>query len=211
MKLKSRSKNVNKKLSGRPGRPEKVKSKASSQNIKLCVYCGSSSGRGSRYIEIARNLAQEMVKSRLDLVYGGGDVGLMGEVSREVMRLGGRVYGVIPRGLFAKEVASRNITRLYKVKDMHERKAKMQKLADAFIAIPGGFGTMDELFEIITWNQIGIHQKPVILLNYQGFYNPLLEQLRRMVKEGFIRAEHLEQMIVLKDLRGLRSRIQEYF
>lgn len=193
MKLKSRSTKVNK------------KQKKAASAFKVCVYCGSKSGQGAQYVRLAHSLAQELVRAQMDLVYGGGDVGLMGEVSREVMRLGGKVYGVIPRGLFAREVASRGITRLYKVKDMHERKAKMEKLADAFLAIPGGYGTMDELFEIITWNQIGIHQKPVVLLNYKGFYNPLLQQLRLMVREGFISSEHLKKLLVIRNLKNLKE------
>lgn len=185
-----------------------VKKKKGSQALRLCVYCGSKSGRGQRYVRLAQNLAEQMVAHRIDLVYGGGDVGLMGEVSRQVMHHGGRAYGVIPRGLFAKEVASRGITRLYKVKDMHERKAKMEKLSEAFVAIPGGYGTMDELFEIITWNQIGIHQKPVFLLNAFGFYNPLLQQLRQMVREGFVSEDHLKQLIVCRSVAELMRRLK---
>ncbi len=148
-----------------------------------------------------------MVDSELDLVYGGGDVGLMGHLSKSVMSNGGKVYGVIPRGLFAKEVASRHITKLFSVSSMHERKAKMEKLSDAFLAIPGGFGTLDELFEIITWNQIGLHTKPVFLLNEFGFYDSLIQQMKKMVKEGFISPAHYSQLRIAKNLQELKKQL----
>jgi hypothetical protein len=127
-----------------------------------------------------------MVLQGWDLVYGGGRVGLMGAVSGAVMKTGGQVFGVIPEGLFGKEVADSSITDLQVVGSMHERKALMEKLSDAFLAIPGGWGTLDEFFEILTWAQIGLHRKPIVLLNLDGFFDPLIAQTDLMVREGFI-------------------------
>jgi len=163
---------------------------------RICVYCGSRMGKNPQYEQLATELADKMVARNLDLVYGGGRVGLMGVVSSTVMKRGGQVFGVIPEGLFGKEVADTNITDLQVVGSMHERKALMEKLSDGFLAIPGGWGTMDELFEILTWNQIGIHQKPVALLNANGFFDPLMRQMEVMVREGFLDEKYMPLMKV---------------
>lgn len=153
----------------------------------LCVYCGSSSGVSPAYANDARKLAAAMVDGNIALVYGGGNVGLMGVIADEVLRLGGEATGVIPQALMDKEVGHLNLTRLHIVKDMHERKAMMAELADGFIAMPGGIGTLEELFEVFTWSQLGFHDKPIGLLNVNGFYDGLIAFLGHVVAEGFLR------------------------
>lgn len=164
---------------------------------RICVYCGSRFGANPKYETLANDLGREMVRHGYDLVYGGGRVGLMGAVSGSVMKAGGQVFGVIPEGLFGKEVADSSITDLQVVASMHERKALMEKLSDAFLAIPGGWGTLDEFFEILTWAQIGIHKKPIFLLNLDGFFDPLIAQTDLMVREGFIDAKALSLVQVV--------------
>ena len=159
---------------------------------RICVYCGSRSGAHAKY-------------EGFDLVYGGGRVGLMGVVSRTVMSEGGQVFGVIPDGLFGKEVADTDITDLQVVGSMHERKALMEKLSDAFLAIPGGWGTLDEFFEILTWAQIGIHKKPVLLLNIDGFFDPLVAQMDLMVREGFVDPKYLALLQVVNRVEDVFS------
>lgn len=175
---------------------------------RICVYCGSRSGGRPVYEALARQLGEKMVLKEFDLVYGGGKVGLMGVVSQTVMKAGGQVFGVIPGGLFGKEVADTDITDLQVVESMHERKALMESLADAFIAIPGGWGTLDEFFEILTWAQIGLHQKPIGLLNHNGFFDPLLQQTRHMIEEGFIDPKNQELLTVADSVDELLSRLQ---
>lgn len=150
-----------------------------------------------------------MVQNGFDLVYGGGRVGLMGIVADAILADGGHVTGVIPGGLFGKEVAHQGIQELEVVKTMHERKARMEVLSDAFVALPGGWGTLDELFEILTWGQLGIHKKPVAILNINGFYEPLLQQIDVMVKTGFLSSEHRDQVIVGDTVEGIIHQIQE--
>lgn len=179
------------------------------QKRKLCVYCGSKFGKDQSFRKMCQSLADEMIHADIDLVYGGGRVGLMGEIANSVAARGGKVYGVIPRGLFQKEVAATDITKLYLVNNMHERKALMEKLADFFVAIPGGWGTLDEFFEIITWRQIGIHSKPVGLLNYKGFFDPLILQMKNMVKQGFVDKDHFKNVIIAKTSRELIKKISK--
>ena len=140
----------------------------------LCIYCGSSPGSSPLYAEAARSLAQHMVSENIALVYGGGNVGLMGIIADEVIRLGGVATGVIPTALLEKELGHKGLTKLHIVKDMHERKAMMAELSDGFIAMPGGIGTLEELFEVFTWAQLGFHQKPIGLLNVANFYDGLI-------------------------------------
>ncbi len=156
----------------------------------ICVYCGSAPGHSSGYADAARALAQALVDHNLHLVYGGGHVGLMGIIADEVLRLGGEVTGVIPTLLLDREVGHQTLTRLHIVKDMHERKAMMAALCDGFIAMPGGIGTLEELFEMLTWKQLGYHQKPIGLLNVDGFYDGLLSFLNHTVTEGFLKPPH---------------------
>ncbi|MEX2524974.1 MAG: TIGR00730 family Rossman fold protein [Gammaproteobacteria bacterium] len=161
----------------------------------VCVFAGSSIGRSEEYAEGARKLARELVTRDYTLVYGGGNVGLMGVLAQSVMEGGGRVIGVIPEALKLREVADYSITELKVVHSMHERKALMSDLSDGVIALPGGLGTLEELFEMLTWAQLGFHARPVALLNAAGYYNTLLEFLDRVVDEGFMRPQHRELLL----------------
>ena len=162
----------------------------------ICVFCGSQSGANPLYAEVARELGRALAERNLSLVYGGGRVGLMGEVASATIRAGGRVIGVIPHALAGKEIAFGEATELIIVGTMHERKSLMADRADAFVALPGGFGTCDELFEILTWGQLGIHRKPIALLNVGGFFDPLVMWSDHMVREGFLKAKHRELLLV---------------
>ncbi|KAI5560757.1 hypothetical protein BDE02_16G068300 [Populus trichocarpa] len=153
---------------------------------RICVFCGSSSGKKASYQEAAVEVAKELVERRIDLVYGGGSLGLMGLVSQAVHDGGRHVLGVIPRSLMPREVTGEPVGEVRAVSDMHQRKAEMARQADAFIALPGGYGTLEELLEVITWAQLNIHHKPVGLLNVDGFYNSLLSFIDKAVDEGFI-------------------------
>ncbi|KAI9122201.1 hypothetical protein K1719_006890 [Acacia pycnantha] len=153
---------------------------------RICVFCGSSSGKKASYQEAAVQLGKELVERRIDLVYGGGSVGLMGLVSQAVHDGGRHVLGVIPKTLMPREITGDPIGEVRAVSDMHQRKAEMARQADAFIALPGGYGTLEELLEVITWAQLGIHHKPVGLLNVDGYYNTLLSFIDQAVDEGFI-------------------------
>jgi uncharacterized protein (TIGR00730 family) len=176
----------------------------------LCIYCGSSPGASAVYAQAARALAKEMVDDRVALVYGGGSVGLMGVVADEVLRLGGDAIGVIPQALMDKEVDHRGLTRLHVVKDMHERKALMAQLADGFIAMPGGMGTLEELFEALTWSQLGFHDKPVGLLNVDGFYDGLIRFIGHVVMQRFLKAEHASLMMHAPDAPTLLARLKSF-
>lgn len=176
----------------------------------ICVYCGSSSGSLAVHADAARALAAELVSNNLGLVYGGGNVGLMGIIADEVLRLGGKVTGVIPNALLGKELGHRGLTQLHVVKDMHERKAMMASLADGFIAMPGGLGTLEELFEVLTWGQLGWHSKPIAVLNVNGFYDGMLQFLQHVVGEGFLRANHASLLLHESDPKILLERILNY-
>ena len=160
----------------------------------IAVYCGAAHGADPRYADAARALAQSLVEHNIGLVYGGGKVGLMGVIADEVLRLGGEATGVIPKALLEREVGHAGLTRLFVVKDMHERKAMMSDLAEGFIAMPGGMGTLEELFEMITWAQLGIHAKPIGLLNVDGFYDKLAGFVAHLVETGFVRPAHAALM-----------------
>ena len=164
--------------------------------LSVCVYCGSSSGINPVYSDVAKALGRALVKQNLSLVYGGGHVGLMGIVADAVLEAGGEVTGVIPKALMDTEVGHDRLTRLLVVKDMHERKALMAEQADGFITMPGGIGTLEELFETLTWAQLGFHEKPIGLLNVAGFYDPLIEFLHHQTSQGFLRAEHKDLLLV---------------
>ncbi|KAH7653791.1 Cytokinin riboside 5'-monophosphate phosphoribohydrolase LOG protein [Dioscorea alata] len=153
---------------------------------KICVFCGSRSGNKPSFSEAALQLGKQMVERKIDLVYGGGSIGLMGLISQTVFNGGCHVLGVIPSALLPLEISGETIGEVRTVADMHERKSVMASHADAFIALPGGYGTMEELLEMITWYQLGIHEKPVGLLNVDGYYNSLLELIDKGWKEGFI-------------------------
>jgi uncharacterized protein (TIGR00730 family) len=153
---------------------------------RVAVFCGAHTGNGAQYVEIAKCVAQRIVERGLGIVFGGGRVGLMGVIADTALAAGGEVIGVIPQALATQEVAHRGLTQLHVVGSMHERKALIADLTDAFIAIPGGFGTMDEFCEILTWAQLRIHNKPVGLLNSNGYYDELLALFDKMVREGFV-------------------------
>ncbi|WP_332877560.1 TIGR00730 family Rossman fold protein [Massilia sp. S19_KUP03_FR1] len=178
-------------------------------NLKtICVYCGASNGLDAVYADAARALAQALVAHNIALVYGGGKVGLMGVIADEVLRLGGDVTGVIPQALLEREVGHRGLTRLFVVKDMHERKAMMAQLSDGFIAMPGGMGTLEELFEMLTWAQLGIHAKPIGLLNVNGFYDGLIGFVAHQRDQGFVRPEHAALMQADADASVLLARLR---
>jgi uncharacterized protein (TIGR00730 family) len=160
--------------------------------MNVCVFCGSSVGNNPVYEKAARELGRLMAESRYGLVYGGGNVGLMGIIADSVMENHGKVIGVIPDFLLRREVGHRGVTELEVVSSMHERKKRMADLADAFIAMPGGWGTLDELAEILTWRQLGLIDQPIGLLNTNRFFNPLLDQMRLMVSAGFLQQESLD-------------------
>ena len=154
----------------------------------LCVYCGSSPGNHPEYTERARAFGVEMARRGIALVYGGGKVGLMGTVADAVLAGGGKVIGVIPRQLVELEVAHPGLSELQVVETMHQRKTRMYELSDAFVALPGGFGTMDEMFEMLTWAQLGLHRYPCAFLDVRGYYGSLRTMMNHMVDEGFVRA-----------------------
>jgi uncharacterized protein (TIGR00730 family) len=168
---------------------------------RVCVYCGSSSGSRPEYAQAARDTGTILAQRGLELVYGGACRGLMGILADAALACGGKVTGVIPQALVGMEVAHRGLTDLRVVATMHERKALMVELADAFIALPGGFGTLEEFCEVATWAQLGLHKKPHGLLNVAGYYDSLLKLLRHSVAEGFIRSEH-HQMILTDTVPG---------
>lgn len=152
----------------------------------IAVYCGASGGKGDGYLRVARAFGQLLAEEGLEVVYGGGKVGLMGAVADGALAAGGRVVGIIPRGLFEREVGHAGVTELRVVESMHDRKAAMAEIADGIVALPGGYGTLDELCEMITWAQLGLHRKPIALLNHGGYYDPLLLMFDRALEEGFI-------------------------
>jgi uncharacterized protein (TIGR00730 family) len=163
---------------------------------RVCVFCGSASGRQPMYADAARALGAELVRRGLGLVYGGGSVGLMGVVADAVLAAGGEAIGVLPRGLARMEFAHDGLTELHLVGSMHERKALMASLSDGFVALPGGLGTLEEVFEVLTWAQLGIHRKPVGLVDVQGYWGGLRTLLRHAVDEGFIRPEYAALLMV---------------
>jgi uncharacterized protein (TIGR00730 family) len=166
-------------------------------NVKrLAVYCGSASGSDGVFADAARATAEAMVGRGADLVYGGGRLGLMGLIADHVLDLGGKVYGVIPQALVDIEVAHTRVTELHTVTTMHERKAKMTDLADAFLALPGGIGTLDELFEAWSWNALGYHCKPFCLLNVEGFWDGLIAFIDHATVSGFLSAQRRAQLLV---------------
>jgi len=176
----------------------------------ICVYCGSSPGILPGYAEAARALAREMLKNDIALVYGGGKVGLMGVIADEVMRLGGAVTGIIPKALMEWEVGHHGLTQLHVVEDMHERKAMMARLSDGFIALPGGIGTLEELFETLTWAQLGFHDKPIGLLNVAGFYDGLLVFLEQVVKQGFLKPAQARLLMHETQADSLLARFRQF-
>ncbi len=174
----------------------------------ICVYCGSKQGAGSQYLDAASALAKALTNRGIGLVYGGARVGLMGRIADTMLEYGGDVIGVIPQGLFDDEVTHRHLTELIAVQGMHKRKQKMNELADGFIAMPGGFGTLEELFEAITWSQIGIHHKPIGLLNVNGYYDGLNQFIDYAVSQEFIKPKHLKLYRSHADAAELITQLQ---
>ena len=161
----------------------------------ICVFCGSSHGSEPAYTIAAQALAESIVKNDLELVYGGGNVGLMGVIADTVLQQGGRVTGVIPKALMEKEVGHEGLTNLHIVADMHERKAMMAELSEGFVALPGGWGTLEELFEVMTWLQLGFHTKPCAVLNVNGYFDALLAFLANASQQGFVKPLHHDMLI----------------
>ncbi len=180
----------------------------------IAVYCGSSSGAKPEYAQAARELGKLLAEQKICLIYGGGDVGLMGEIANAVLAYKGTVIGVITRHLADKEVAHDGLSTLHVVNSMHERKALMAELADAFIALPGGIGTLEELAEVMVWTQLGLHPKPCGILNVTSYYDSMLTLFRTMVDEGFLAQEQLHSLVVSEDpgilLSELRTTQVEY-
>lgn len=166
---------------------------------RICVFCGSSAGRRPLYVEAARALGRLLAARGCGLVYGGASVGLMGEVADAVLQAGGEVDGVIPHALEARELAHRGLTRLHVVDSMHDRKSLMADLADGFVALPGGMGTIEEMCEVLTWAQLGLHGKPCGLLDVAGYYHPLVAFFDHAVAEGFLRPEHRDMVLRAED------------
>lgn len=178
--------------------------------MRVCVFCGSSAGKGSGYLAAAANVGRRLAGRGIGLVYGGASVGTMGAVADAAVAAGGEVIGVIPRSLVDREIAHPGLSDLFVVPDLHERKAKMAALADAFLALPGGAGTLEELFEVFTWAQLGLHSKPIALLDVDGYYQPMLRFMDHMSGEGFLSRAYREMLIVDTDLERVLDRYTSY-
>ncbi|XP_058199831.1 cytokinin riboside 5'-monophosphate phosphoribohydrolase LOG1 [Rhododendron vialii] len=177
---------------------------------RVCVFCGSSPGKKSSYKDAAIELGRELVSRNMDLVYGGGSIGLMGLISQAVYDGGRHVLGVIPKTLMPREITGETVGEVKAVADMHQRKAEMARNSDAFIALPGGYGTLEELLEVITWAQLGIHDKPVGLLNVDGYYNSLLCFIDKAVEEGFISPSARHIIVSAPTPRELVKKLEDY-
>ncbi len=177
---------------------------------RICVFCGASPGARPAYAEATAELAHLLVADGFGVVYGGGGVGLMGVLADAVLAEGGEITGVIPRALMDREIAHRDVTEMRVVGSMHERKALMAELSEAFIALPGGIGTLEELFEVYTWAQLGLHRKPCALLNVEGYFDGIADFLANAVEERFLRVEHLEVLMVENEPGPLVERLREF-
>ena len=176
----------------------------------IVVYCGSKTGTEPIFIDGAKALGKKICELNVNLIYGGAKIGLMGCIADTVLESGGKVIGVIPKFLSSKEVAHDQITEIILVDTMHERKSKLFELGDAFIAMPGGFGTLEELFEMLTWAQLGLHQKPIGILNINGYYDHLIEQISVLVEKGFVSEDNARMVIVASTADDLIDKIQSY-
>jgi len=176
----------------------------------ITVFCGSSSGKAPIFHEMAYKLGAVLASKDIGLVYGGAKVGLMGAVASGVLEAGGKAIGVIPQFLKSVEIAHEQLTELIVVESMHQRKAKMDALSDGIIALPGGFGTLEELFEMLTWGQLGLHKKPVGILNTEGFYDPLIALTSQMVTAGFLKQQNQEMLLVDNSIPGLLDKMHAY-
>jgi uncharacterized protein (TIGR00730 family) len=177
---------------------------------RICVFCGSSAGNRPEYRACAEKLGVELVRRNTGLVYGGGNVGLMGAIADSVLKAGGEAIGVIPEHLMAREIGHKQLTKLHIVHSMHERKALMADLSDAFIALPGGFGTLEEFFEVLTWSQLGLHAKPCGIVNVLGYYTPLLAMLDHAVEERFLKAQNRALVLSRETPTELMQDLEEW-
>ncbi len=177
----------------------------------ICVFCGSNKGIDKVFLLTAKKVARLLVKENIELIYGGGNIGLMGALAETVMKKGGNVTGIMPEFLMRREHATLKISKLIIVKSMHERKAKMSELSDGFIVMPGGLGTLEEFFEVWTWEQLRLHMKPIGVLNIDGYFNELIKFLNKAVKLGFIKKEDRELIIVEEDQIKLLKRMQKHY
>ena len=176
----------------------------------IVVFCGSSSGHDPEFLVFAKELGAAIASRGARLIYGGAKVGLMGCIADAVLAQGSEVIGIIPRFLSIKEVAHEGLSQLLIVENMHERKTKMFEVGDAFIALPGGFGTLEELFEVVTWAQLGLHQKPIGILNVNDFYDPLIAQLDHMVSSGLLKQENRDLIMIDGTVDGLLAKMEAY-
>lgn len=177
---------------------------------RICVFAGSNPGVNPAFEQIAQELGRELVARELDLVYGGSNMGLMGRVANSVLAGGGKAIGIMPTGLFRGEIVHTGLTELHEVTTMHERKAMMNDLSDGFIALPGGYGTFEEIFEVVSWGQIGIHTKPIGLLNVEGYYTPLMEMVNHATAAGFIPVMQGELILCESDPAVLLDKMRDY-
>ena len=175
--------------------------------MKIALFCGARLGHDPTYAEMARSVARTLTRRGIGIVYGGGNIGLMGEIAEAAIQAGGEIIGIIPRSMVEEELAHHGITRLEIVSSMHQRKARIEELSDAFIALPGGYGTLDELFEIITWRQLKLHSKPIGLLNHRGFYDHLVGFIDKACEEGFVPGKNRDLLIVANDLESLLAKM----
>jgi len=182
----------------------------SGQIRRICVFCGASAGRDPAYVAIAAAVGGELAGRSIEVVYGGGRLGLMGAVADAALAAGGRVVGVIPTGLVERELAHRGVDDLRIVGSLHERKAVMADLSDAFIALPGGLGTLEELAEVLSWGQLELHAKPIGLLNVRGYFDRLVDFIDHAIAEGFVPARHRDLLVVEEDLETLLARFDTW-
>lgn len=176
----------------------------------ICVFCGSSSGKGVNHLTAAQKLGKIIAEENITLVYGGGNVGIMGEIANTVLQYNGKVTGVIPEDLVAREAALKEVTELKIVRSMHERKAMMSELSDGFIAMSGGIGTLEELFEVWTWAQLGIHNKPIGILNVDNYYDRLIDFIKHSVEQEFVYKNNLDMILIDKDAKRLIERMKDF-
>ena len=177
---------------------------------RICVFCGSSAGSRPEYRACAEQLSAELTRRNLGLVYGGGNVGLMGAIADAILKVGGEAIGVIPERLMTREIGHQQLTKLHIVNSMHERKALMADLSDAFIALPGGFGTLEEFFEVLTWSQLGLHAKPCGIVNVLGYYAPLLAMLDHAVEERFLKPQNRALILARDTPHELLGALEEW-
>ncbi|HMS33191.1 MAG TPA: TIGR00730 family Rossman fold protein [Ignavibacteria bacterium] len=176
----------------------------------ICVFCGSSSGKGVNHLTAAQKLGKIISEENMTLVYGGGNVGIMSEIANTVLQYNGKVIGIIPEDLVSREAALKEVTELIIVKSMHERKAMMSELSDGFIAMSGGIGTLEEFFEVWTWAQLGIHNKPIGILNVDNYYDRLIDFIKHSVEQEFVYKNNLDMVLIDKDAKSLIDRMKDF-